>query len=727
MICCLNPNCTKPINPDTAKICQNCSEPLIVSLRGRYAPVKLLGQGGFGRTYLAQDRDRLNAYCVIKQFSPQVQGTKSIDKAIQLFNQEAVRLHELGEHPQIPALLAYFEDDQYLYLVQQYIEGQNLLQELHREGTFSEAKIRDILLSLLPVIQFIHDHQVIHRDITPMNILRRQRDHRLMLIDFGVAKQLRADLSEHAGTRIGTEGYSPMEQFRGGHAYPASDIYSLGATVIHLMTKMKPDHLYDPLSGQWIWRQRMADQGNQVSDELAVILDRMLKDLVNERYQSANEVLRDLQGISPPPSVVPPVGLSSSGNVPPYSPGNFVPSSLPSKNNPSARPNPSRPNPSAPSALSGSRGQRPARSSDAPPSRSPISQGPLTQPPISRQPTSRQPTSRQPTSRPSTSRPPTSRPPTSRPPTSGNPLRQAGTYRSKYCRCVYTLTAHSSWVTDVAISPTTNTFATCSLDDSVKLWNLQTGELLETFRGHSRGVNVVRFSVDGQYLLSGSDDYTVKVWDVFSGNLIRTLSGHIRDVTALAISPDGQFVMSGGEDRAIRVWQMATGKLLKTPFGVVSMVRALVASPDGSLFVSGGLDKTLRLWSMQTADRMAEVSGHTGGIQGLAISPNSQILASASKDKTVRLWQLPNGTPIKTLSGHSRDVNGVAIMPDGRLLISVSSDKTIRIWDMPTGNLVDTLMDHLDSVNGVAVHADKKTFITCSSDKTVKVWQLRVR
>jgi serine/threonine protein kinase len=682
-------------------------------LRGRYTPTQLLGQGGFGRTYLAEDRDRLNANCVIKQFSPQVKGNKSIDKAIQLFNQEAVRLNELGEHPQIPSLLAYFEDNEHLYLVQQYIQGHNLYQELGSDGMFSEEKIRDILLSLLPVLQFIHDRNVIHRDITPMNILRRKQDHRLILIDFGVAKQLTADLSAQAGTRIGTEGYSPIEQFRGGRAYPASDIYSLGATAIHLMTQMKPDNLYDPMSGEWVWQQRLLDKGGRVSDQLAYVLNRMLKDLVNERYQSAEDVLQDLQSNS---SQVP-AGyqrVQHAGGTTPSVSGQRV-----GRSGPSSAPR------SGQRTSNGEMGRRsPYRSSQgqvSQPSRNGYRPG-AQPPPRSQQPPSQPPQSRQPVSRPSNSSPRTSRPFTS-----GVPTRVSSGYRSRYCRCVYTINGHSSWVTDVAMSPVSNTFATCSLDDTVKLWNLQTGDLLLTLAGHARGVNTVTFSPDGSLLISAGDDHTVKIWDAFSGQLLHTLTGHMRDVTALTVSPDGQFLMSGGEDRAIRVWQLKTGKLIKTPFGAVSMVKALCATPDGQFFVSGGFDKTIRLWSMQTAERVMEIFGHSGSIHALDVSPNSQVLASAGKDRTIRLWKLPDGVTFQTLQGHSRDVNSVAIMPDGRLLLSASSDKTIRIWDMPTGNLIDTLADHVDAVNAIAVHSDKKTFVSCSSDKTIKVWRLRTR
>lgn len=689
MICCLNPRCAKPLNSDASKVCQNCGEPLILSLRGRYSPVKLLGQGGFGRTYLALDRDRLDAYCVIKQFSPQIEGTKSVSKAVQLFNQEAVRLYELGEHAQIPALLAYFEQDEYLYLVQQYIEGQTLFQEMNRQGAFSEAQIRDILMALLPVLQFIHERQVIHRDITPMNILRRKTDQRLMLIDFGVAKQLSESLPSQPGTRIGTEGYSPMEQFRGGRAYPASDLYSLGATCLHLLTHSKPDNLYSPLDGQWIWRDKLAEHNRTVDDTFAQILDRMLKDLVNDRYQSANDVLHDLKRLS-----------SDANSNRQSSMGATAASSSPS---------------TSASGRTPSTGRQSSRSSNTPRRSQPA----RTRPPQSGQANSEQGRS---SSIPRSSQP---RPSGFRQSTSEMPVRKSSTYKSKYCRGVYTLTGHSSWVMSVAMNPVTPTFASSSLDDTIKLWNLQTGDLLTTLRGHTRAVNTLAFSPDGKLLASGSDDYTVKLWDVYDSRLMRTLSGHTRDVRAIAISPDGQLLMTGGEDRAIRIWQTTTGKHVKSPFGVTSMVRSLAASPDGSLFASAGMDRRIRLWSMQTAARTLEFLAHMGAIQAIAISPDSQVLASAGKDRAIRLWTLPDGKPIRTLSEHSRDVNAIAFTPDGRILISASSDKTICIWDVASGTLIDKLIDHVDAVHSLAICSDSKTFISGSADRTIKVWQLK--
>ncbi len=718
MLCCLNPQCQKPLNSDDTKVCQNCGQPLAL-LRGRYQAIQLLGQGGFGRTYLALDGDRLNSQCVIKQFSPQVQGTKSLEKAVQLFNQEAVRLHELGEHAQIPTLLAYFEQENYLYLVQQFIEGQSLLQEMKQQGPFSERQIRDVFADVLPILRFVHRHQVIHRDITPTNILRRQSDGRLMLIDFGVAKQISEDAAGMAGTRIGTEGYAPMEQFRGGKAYPASDLYSLGATCLHLMTDTRPDSLYDPLNGRWIWREHLQqEKGVVVSDQLAHILNNLLKDLVNERYQSADEVMRDLNADSflPAPKPAPAV-------APPPRPAASLISAR------SAKP---------PSNQSASR--QPASSQPA--SSQPASSQPASSQPASSQPASSQPASSQPGSAPlphPTSAPAVSGTPITAqmpvsggPPTSAPPQPRSGEGTSaggrgpRSSRCLHVLSAHSSWVTCVVPSPTNPTFASSSLDDTIRVWNLHSGELLLTMKGHHRGVNTIAISPDGRTLVSGSDDYTVRVWSVINGALLGALTGHSRDVNAVAISPDGKLLVSGGEDRTIRLWSMSTGALLKTLAEVAGMIKTVAISPDGKLLASGGLDNKIKLWSLRTGEFLQTFVGHINPIHAIAFTPDGQTLITGSKDKTIRLWNVQTGELLRTFVDHIRDVNALVLSANGRILISGSSDSTIKLWELATGRVLATWSDHTDTVNSIALSPDGKYLLSGSSDKTIRIWQMPV-
>ncbi|MBW4620364.1 MAG: serine/threonine protein kinase [Cyanosarcina radialis HA8281-LM2] len=227
---CLNLNCQKPQNAANTTFCQSCGTKLL--LRERYRAIKTIGQGGFGKTYLAVDEDKPSKpACVIKQFYPQAQGTDNAQKAAELFAQEAVRLDDLGKHPQIPELLAHFTQDDRQYLVQQFIEGENLVQSLKTEGTFNEARIRHLLTNLLPVLEFIHSHQVIHRDIKPENIIK-SRNEQLVLVDFGAAKYATGTALMKTGTVIGTAEYIAPEQTRGKAVF-ASDLYSLGVTCIH--------------------------------------------------------------------------------------------------------------------------------------------------------------------------------------------------------------------------------------------------------------------------------------------------------------------------------------------------------------------------------------------------------------------------------------------------------------------------------------------------------------
>ncbi|MBD2626100.1 bifunctional serine/threonine-protein kinase/formylglycine-generating enzyme family protein [Trichormus variabilis] len=300
---CQNPNCSNPFNPDYSKFCIVCGHGTFGKhLRNRYRVLRLLGEGGFSKTYAAEDVDRLNAPCVIKQFFPQVQGTAQRAKAAEFFKEEAFRLYELGEnHPQIPRLLAYFEQGASLYLVQEFIIGKTLLQEV-QEQAYNETQIRQLLADLLPVLEFVHKKNVIHRDIKPENIIRQDTDNKPVLIDFGGAKQVTHTSIARQATAIYTLGYAPTEQMA-GFACQASDLYALGVTCVRLLTQDLPmqdtyglkDPLYNPMNAKWLWKERLQEKGITISDKLTSILDQLLQHFPSDRYQSAAEVLQDLK------------------------------------------------------------------------------------------------------------------------------------------------------------------------------------------------------------------------------------------------------------------------------------------------------------------------------------------------------------------------------------------------------------------------------------------------
>ncbi len=292
---CFNPTCKHPENPLNATRCSDCETPLL--LLDRYRAIRLIGQGGFGRTLLVTDEVE-NSRCVIKQFYPHSHS----DKAAELFRLEAQRLETLGQHPQIPKLLNYFEVEGNQYLVQEFVDGRNLAQELADVGAFNETQIRQLLQDILPILKFVHQHQVIHRDIKPENILRRSSDRKLVLVDFGAAKYATETTLGKTGTMIGSAAYTAPEQVRGKAVY-ASDLYSLGVTCIHLLTQMSPFELFDSGENQWVWRHYLDKQTTRdgfkrktvVGQWLGTVLDKLLESGTTKRYATVDSVLKDLR------------------------------------------------------------------------------------------------------------------------------------------------------------------------------------------------------------------------------------------------------------------------------------------------------------------------------------------------------------------------------------------------------------------------------------------------
>jgi serine/threonine-protein kinase len=273
-------------------------------LTDRYQIIGELGHGGFGRTYLAEDTNRFNERCVLKEFAPQVEGATALQKAEELFEREAGVLYKL-QHPQIPRFRELFranlQGKDSLFLVQDYVEGHTyhaLLNDRKLQRTrFEEWEVTQLLLQILPVLSYIHAAGVIHRDIAPDNLIQRQVDGLPVLIDFGGVKHIAAVVSSQvhpllppgAVTRLGKAGYAPDEQMQKGVVFPHSDLYALAVTALVLLTGKDPQELLDTFTMNWMWRQEV-----QLSPTLGMVLDRMLARLPSDRYQSAEEVLTAL-------------------------------------------------------------------------------------------------------------------------------------------------------------------------------------------------------------------------------------------------------------------------------------------------------------------------------------------------------------------------------------------------------------------------------------------------
>ncbi len=342
---CTRPRCPRPQNyfadlddvttlkTTQQKYCISCGMPLL--LDGRYVTIKLLGRGGFGAAFLARDR-RIPGMrqCVVKQFQPAGNLTPTqLQQAQLMFEREAEVLAEIGnEHEQIPDLFAFFpvivnslqpgEQDQFFYLVQEYIDGQNLEEELAQQGQFSEQQVLEVLQEILKILKFVHERGIIHRDIKPSNIMRR-RDGKLFLLDFGAVKQV-ANVASGApsSTGIYSLGFAPPEQMTGGQVFPSTDLYALAVTIITLLTDREATQLFDAYTNQWKWRSQV-----NVSPHLANVLDNMLLPAANQRFQSAQQVLDALKSqalaatqINSPSVTLPPQSPQSSSPSKPHTP-----------------------------------------------------------------------------------------------------------------------------------------------------------------------------------------------------------------------------------------------------------------------------------------------------------------------------------------------------------------------------------------------------------------------
>ncbi|KAH8588534.1 vegetative incompatibility protein HET-E-1 [Bisporella sp. PMI_857] len=298
-------------------------------------------------------------------------------------------------------------------------------------------------------------------------------------------------------------------------------------------------------------------------------------------------------------------------------------------------------------------------------------------------------------------------------------------------RTIPDLQSDCAWVKAVAFIPNGKQLASGSIDRTVRLWDVATGELRQTFEGHTKSVRAVAFSQDGKQLVSGSDDktlmsgsndQTLRLWDVTLGELRQTFKMHSNRDKAMAFSPNKKLLASGSAEKIVRLWDVTTGELKKTFLGHNDTIRAVEFSPNGKQLASGSNDNTIRLWDLETGELRQLLEGHTSGVWAVAFSPNGMQLATGSVDKTVRLWAVDVEKLRCSVSRHNRSVWAIAFSTNGEQLVSGSSDKTVQLWDVITGKLLQTFEGHSKSIRAVAFSPDGKQLVSGSSDKTVRIW-----
>lgn len=736
---CLNPDCQSPQNRAKAEVCQFCGAKLL--LKERYRAIAVIGQGGFGRTFLAIDTDKPSKpRCVIKQFLPTAKGTSQQQKAADLFEQEAVRLEELGTHPQIPSLLAHFSQAQQQYLVQEYIDGKNLAEALEAQGAFTEAQIREVLTSLLPVLDFIHARQVIHRDIKPANVIalpgsrilagacpsdRPDWSGWLQLLARETSQGFRdhGNASQRFGERLSHSLAQASERFAIADYRRCQEIATQFAHYDRLGFSQRQYLVADASRVLYELRRRY-DRPDSTAQANLVLVDFGAAKTARGEFSQTGTTIgspgftapEQARGKASFASDLYSLGVTCIHLLTQASPFDlfntneddwvwqqFLDAPLSDRLtqilNRLIEPGVKRRYTSAADVL---------RDLHPKPIAVPLS---VPMPPAAFvQPAALRIAAIQTVPNAETTELPAS-------PTGRSPRRSSRTQR---WQCVQQF-ASPSRVFAIALSPIDALLASSS-GTTIKLWDLQTGQLSRALTGHLDIIPALAVSPNGKRLVSGSADKSLKLWDLPSGHRVGSLTRHTDTVLAVAIAPDGRTLASSSFYDPIVLWDLDTGQERDRLYGHLSRVDALTFSPDGKTLVSGSDDRHIKLWDLATGKARSLV-GHSDRITSLAVSPDGKTLASGSWDGTIKLWSTSTRRLKRTLTLESR-VTAIAFAPDGKTLITGSD--SLQVWNVRTGKLVDTLtqpVQEIEAISALPTTVPTAEFASANRDGNIQLWQ----
>jgi WD40 repeat protein len=747
---CLNPVCQKPQNPDTLECCRNCGAKLL--LKDRYRPVKPIAQGGFGRTFLAIDEDKPSKpRCVVKQFFPAAQGVRQIKKAADLFDQEALRLEELGNHPQIPALLAHFNQDGQQYLVQEFIHGKTLAELLQERGSFNEVEVWEVLTSLLPVLEFIHSHGVIHRDIKPGNIIltpgkRSTGSGSQAHSDWGALLQAlsletadgfrdlkgnRQRFSEFLSQSLANpprelaiadygRWQQMASQFAAYSEMSLSQRQFLVADTSRLLYEMRRKYGQpDPLRGEMVLVDfgaakaavgtALVKTGTTIGspEYLAPEQARGKAVFASDLYSLGVVCIHLLTGRSPfdlfdadhnlwvwRRYLIAPVS-DALGKVL----DRMLEAGLRQRYS------------SAEEVLVDL--QRHRQSSASPPPSNGL-------PPVLNLQRRRQPPFSAHPSSPSSPPPPSPHPTPPTPPPKSTPAKRRSPQPSPTWQAVHQL-SNPSRIYAIALHPTVPLLATTS-GTTIRLWDIEIGQPVRTLTGHLDIIDCFAISADGRLLISGSADKSIRLWDMVGGQRLGSLNLHSDTVLSIALHPDGNCLASGSLYDPVKLWDLRHQREWGDLEGHTGRVESLAFSPDGKYLVAGSNDAVITIWDVTTGQGVRSLKGHTQAIPTLSFSPDGKTLVSASVDGTVKLWSTQTWREKRTLTPNCGRISTLIFHPDGKLL-AIGGD-SLQFWSPRTGKEALVLPEQ-KNLSALAIHPSGKTMVSASRDGEIRVWEYR--
>jgi WD40 repeat protein len=603
-------------------LCGSCGQPLL--LNNRYRCLRVLGQGGFGRTYQALDEGvDPPRPCVVKHLlavsaaSPESQP-ESQHRRFQL---EAQQLRILGQHPQIPDLLGVIDNARGQFLVQQYIPGPTLAQ-LSQAHPLDESQVRRVLDELLPVLQFVHDHGVVHRDIKPANIIAPPSPQPLVLVDFGASKTMDLRQLDKTGTVIGSAGYGAPEQALGKAVF-ASDLFSLGVTCLNLLTGLHPFDLYSVSEDAWVWQPFLP---KPVSPGLAQVLDRLANRRLKERYSTAQEALTDLRWSAmvaipdPPADAARPRSPQPAAPTPGWSQRFVIHLERTVANGVAVSPS--------------------GRAIAVPCSDGSVGLWDCT---------------------------------------NGEPLQRLQKRWGVWG------VGHQGSVTSVCFSADGQSLLSAGQDGQIIQWPLTDDGLPQRLPVPGWFTTCLTLvgptATSPQTLVVGTGDGPIHLWPLVPGASYHTLIHHQAKITAIAVNADRGLV-SSSLDQTLRWWSLPTGHLSQTVVVPKPAITALASHPQDGRVVTGDQGGRLQVWNPQQPETPHLVAKLANPVTALGISPNGHWLAAGLDNGQLALWSLPGLRPAPTV-GHAWAINGLAFTPDSGLLISTGADGTIRFWGPP--------------------------------------------